>query len=248
MSIRTVLKPVKRKKLYEDVVDQLEGMMRSGALSPGDQLPPERELMEAFGVGRTSVREALFALERNGLVSIRNGERAYVTVPSASALIDEISVGARFLLSRQDGMREFQRARMILECSMVRYAACHATAGDIERLEAALRTNEGAVGDAGRFSATDVAFHLEITNVARNQIFYALHQASSAWLAEQRSVSLRDPDAESAALRSHRQILACVEKGDADAAEAAMREHLDEVSDFYWTQVGGLAGEGPSAA
>jgi DNA-binding FadR family transcriptional regulator len=237
MSIHASLKPVKRKKLYEDVVDQLEGMMKSGALAPGDQLPPEREMMEAFGVGRTSIREALFALERNGLVSIRNGERAYVTVPSASALIDEISVGARYLLSREEGMKEFQRARIILECSLVRYAASASTPVDIKRMEAALVRNEAAT-DAQTFSETDLAFHLQITRVARNEIFNALHQASALWLEEQRSVSLKTSGASASALAFHRRILDAIKQGDPDAAEAAMQEHLTAVAGFYWTEVG----------
>ena len=238
MSIHASLKPVKRKKLYEDVVLQLEGMMKSGALAPGDQLPPERELMEAFGVGRTSIREALFSLERNGLVCIRNGERAYVTVPSASALIDEISVGARYLLSREKGMKEFQRARIILECSLVRYAASHSTPVDIKRMEAALARNEAAT-DAQMFSETDLAFHLEITKVARNEIFNALHQASALWLEEQRSVSLKTSGASASALEFHKRILNAIKQEDPDAAEAAMQEHLTAVAGFYWAEVGG---------
>ena len=72
------LSPVRRRKLYEEIVDRLEALMLDGTLAPGDQLPSERELMVTFQVGRTAVREALFALSRMGLISLQNGAKLYV--------------------------------------------------------------------------------------------------------------------------------------------------------------------------
>jgi DNA-binding FadR family transcriptional regulator len=230
--------PVKRRKLYEPIVEQLEAMMTSGLLSPGDELPSERDLMEQFGVGRPSVREALFALQRRGLIRIRNGERPEVTRPTARALIEELSGAARHMLAGSDGSKDFQGARVIIEASLARHAARHATIDDVARLAEALRRNEAAVGSYRAFSETDVAFHRAITRIARNPIFDALQEATSVWLAEQRLISTRDPAAEAAAVRAHRRIFAAIKAGNADAAEEAMHHHLEEVSTFYWQQVG----------
>ena len=229
--------PVRRQKLYEPIVEQLEAMITSGRLSPGDELPSERDLMEQFGVGRPSVREALFALQRRGLIRIRNGERPQVTRPSASALIEEFSGAARHMLAGSEGARDFQGARVIIEASLARHAARNATPEDVALLEGALRRNEEAVGHYRVFSETDVAFHRAITSIARNTIFDALQDATSVWLAEQRLISTRDPTAEHAAVCAHRRIFAAIEARDADAAEEAMQRHLEEVATYYWQQV-----------
>ena len=76
-------RPLARKKLSEMVEEELEQMIRRGEFGEGGQLPSERELMAFFNVGRPSVREALAALKRKGLVQINNGERARVSRPSA---------------------------------------------------------------------------------------------------------------------------------------------------------------------
>jgi GntR family transcriptional regulator, sialic acid-inducible nan operon repressor len=67
---------IQRRKLYQDVLDRLMARIRSGEIAPGEQLPSERELMEAYGVGRPAIREALQTLERSGIVEIAHGERA----------------------------------------------------------------------------------------------------------------------------------------------------------------------------
>ncbi len=67
---------IRPKKLYEQVADHIAEAIRTKQYAPGDQLPSERELMERLGVGRSAVREALFALQRMGLVEVRSGTRA----------------------------------------------------------------------------------------------------------------------------------------------------------------------------
>ena len=73
--------PIPRRKLYQEVVDRLMQRIQGGEIRPGDQLPPERELMDYYGVGRPAIREALQALERSGIVEISHGERARVVSP-----------------------------------------------------------------------------------------------------------------------------------------------------------------------
>lgn len=226
--------PIRRRKLYEEVVERLEAMMLSGELAPGDQLPPERELVETFQVGRTAIREALFALQRMGLVALKNGERAYVTRPSAETLVGELSGAVRHMLAHEDGVRDFQGARLLFETALARHAALNHTDNDVARLEQALRTNHEAIGDPPRFARTDVHFHFVLTEIARNTILTTLHNAVAAWLAEQRQTSTRMEGAAHAAYAAHVRIFDAVKHRDADRAERAMRDHLAEVADFYW--------------
>jgi GntR family transcriptional regulator, sialic acid-inducible nan operon repressor len=226
--------PVRRRKLYEEIVDRLEKLMLEGNLAPGDQLPSERELMTTFQVGRTAIREALFALNRMGLVSIQNGERAIVTKPTASLVLDELSPSVRHMLQASDGVRHLQDARALFEISLVRHAAQQATTDDRKRLEAAYERNKRALGNDQAFIETDVAFHYVLAEIPRNPIYTSLHSAIAAWLTEQRSISGEAPMARERAVRAHARILKTVLAGDPDAAERAMRGHLEEVSRFYW--------------
>jgi DNA-binding FadR family transcriptional regulator len=228
------VEPIRRRKLSEDLAEQLKAMMISGKLKPGETLPSERELMSTFGVGRSSVREALFSLQRMGLLVIRNGEPAYVTKPSVKALVEELSGAVAHILSDEDGARELQQARTLYEILLVRYAAQNASDEDIARLKAALEENRQAIGRRVDFAKTDVAFHQVLAEIPNNSIFTSLQAALAVWLAEQRSVSLIVPQAEQTAYEAHEEIYNAVASHDPDLAEAAMRRHLEKVGEFYW--------------
>src|SRR5579871_5359522 len=134
--------PIRRRKLYEEVMVRLESLIHEGELKPGDPLPSERELMLHFGVGRPAIREALFALSRMGLVVVANGERPRVSSPTPKTLLGELGGGARLMLSKPEGMHHFQQARTLFESALAEEAARVATADDIRALEIALANNE----------------------------------------------------------------------------------------------------------
>ncbi|MEO8133839.1 MAG: transcriptional regulator NanR [Betaproteobacteria bacterium] len=226
--------PIRKRKLFHAIVEQLELAMLDGSLAPGEQLPSERELMKTFQVGRTAIREALFALDRMGLISVQNGERAIVTMPTASTLLDSMSPSIRHMLQAPDGIRHFQEARSLFEVALVRHAAEFATADDIERLAAALESNKQAIGNSDAFVETDVGFHRVLAEIARNPVFTFLHSAIAAWLKEQRTISVRQPISMERAYRAHTRIYKAIAQHDVDGAEWAVREHLEEVSRFYW--------------
>lgn len=228
------IQPLKRRRLYEEIVEQLTGLIISGQAPPGTQLPSERELVEQFQVGRSAVREALFALQKMGMVTLSGGERAVVVAPSSAALVAELSGAVRYHLSRPSGMRDFQGARAFLEIGLARHAARAATPEEIERLGAALKANESAVGDQERFVDTDVAFHYVLAEIAHNPIFTTLHAALAEWLRDQRVTGVTVQGSPEAAYAAHSRIFDAVAAHDPDGAEAAMRTHLDEVARFYW--------------
>ena len=209
-------------------------MIRTGDLKEGSVLPPERELMETFRVGRPAIREALLSLQQKGLIAITNGERARVTRPDAQRLIEALSGAASVLLASTDGIRSFQAARLLFEPAIARDAARRATPDDIERIGRALADNRSALRDPEGFEQTDVAFHFEIAVTLGNDLITGLHRALSGWLAEQRRVALRARGASRRAFTFHERIFAAIEAHDPDAAEHAMRAHLGEVGVDYW--------------
>ncbi|MDO4682210.1 MAG: FCD domain-containing protein [Lautropia sp.] len=225
---------IERKKLFEIVAEHIEGLILSGKLQPGDQLPPERELQAAFGVGRPAVREALITLERNGLIEIGNGVPARVSQPSAEGLLSSMMSGAKHLLSTPEGKRQGQDIRRFIEAALARKAARQATPQQLEELEAALLANLAARNDVEAFAETDVAFHLVIARLADEPAILVFHQTLSDWLAEQRLVSLQQAGALDMAIRHHERIFAAIRDGDGDGAETAMHDHLTDVQTLYW--------------
>lgn len=229
-----VRNPIRRRKIYEDVVVRIEGMIHAGRYAPGDQLPSERDIMEELGVGRSAVREAMLALQKMGLVTLRSGERARVTTPTAEVLVDELAGAARLLLAQQGGIERFQEARALFEVGLARLAAERADADDIARLAAALEANRLAIGNETEFMRTDVAFHYVIAAIPRNAIFTSLHDAVVGWLTEQRETSLRAPTSGEAAYAAHDRIFRAIAARDPAAAQRAMQVHLDEIVKLYW--------------
>jgi GntR family transcriptional regulator, sialic acid-inducible nan operon repressor len=224
--------PIRKRKLYEDVADQLERMIRDGQFADSAQLPSERELMREFGVGRPAVREALFHLRKMGLVEVRSGERARITRPTPEFVIGALSGTARLMLEAPGGIHNFQGARMFLEIGLARHAARHASASELADLEAALGANHASIGDLRRFERTDVAFHYVFAVIAGNPIFTAIHAALVEWLIEQRRTTLA-PGEDVVAYEAHRTIFEAVKSRDPDRAEVAMRAHLDHVARRY---------------
>ncbi|MEA2781811.1 MAG: GntR family transcriptional regulator, sialic acid-inducible nan operon repressor [Rhodospirillaceae bacterium] len=222
--------PIRRRKLSDEAALRLESMIRDGTFPQGTVLPPERDLMKIFGVGRASIREALYALHRMGLVQIRNGERPRVTTPTPETLITELSGAARHFLAQPNGAAFFQEARSLFEVGVARAAAERATDEDVARLRGALDANTAARGDKGRFERTDVAFHYVLVAITKNPIFTAVHDALVEWLTSQRTLSLRVPEAEQVAHDAHRRIFEAVAARDPEAAARAMDEHLKSVA------------------
>ena len=227
-------KPLERRRLSEQVAGELEQLIVSGRLRPGETLPSERELMRLFGVGRTSIREALFALQRKGVVSAQPGLRPVVSSPNADVIVSDLSSTVRLFLSTATGLREFQLVRRMFEPPVARLAAQRGTAEDLSRVRSALLACEAALGDPVAYAVADVSFHFAIVQATHSSLLIALHRAVLDWLHEQRTVSVEPPGAAKAAHRAHARIEAAIAARDGAGAERAMLEHLEEVERFFW--------------
>jgi DNA-binding FadR family transcriptional regulator len=222
-----------RKKLSDEVRLKLEEMIREDIYPVGTTLPSERELMEMFGVGRPSIREALYALERMGLVKINTGERARVTRPTPDHFLSSLAGAARMLLGQPEGVANFELARLFLEESCARYAAEHATPEQLEALSAALARNEATIGKARAFAASDVAFHRTLTGLVGNPIFLAVHDAFVDWLISQRPLPVQPEVSNRESFAGHAAIVEAIRARDPERAGREMREHLESAARKY---------------
>ena len=240
------LTPVRKRKLSDDVIERLEAAIRDGTYPAGESLPSERELMVMFQVGRPSVREALFALQKRGLVQLGAGEKPKVVEPSPRHLLDELGATARLLLDQPAGLDHFEQARMALEIYLVTYACAHADDADIARLEAAVDANGAAIGRGRAFVATDVAFHRVLTELPGNPIFLAMHDAIVEWIIHVRPVRLNTEDNNRHSHAQHRAIVETIRRRDLVAAIAAVREHLGDSHARYSKRTIAAAEDGPA--
>lgn len=224
------------RRKYQDIVDHLELMILSGQLRPGDRVPAERQLMEQFRCGRSSVREALFALQRQGLLSGRTGAVHRVSAPTAESVFAEISGAVRHYMTDVSGLRQLQDARSLLEEALVRRAARTATPEAIARIAAALEANRAA-RTLEEFASTDLAFHTEIARASGNPLFVGLNAALAEWLRDQRLRSAAAGATFDEVVAQHEAVFRGIAARDPEAAAAAMERHLDYVVRHYWQAV-----------
>jgi GntR family transcriptional repressor for pyruvate dehydrogenase complex len=232
-----------RRKRYEEIAEHLELSILSDRIAVGSRLPSERDLMEQFGVGRSTVREALFRLQRMGLITLSQGAPARAARPTAEAMVSELSGAARHFLSIPDGVRHFQHARTMFEVSLAREAALRADDTKLARLSEALAANRAAIGNQERFIQTDLDFHATLARMTGNPIFTALTQALAEWLGKQREVSARGGATQMDVYEQHAAIYDAIAARDAVRAQQAMEDHLRQVARRYWRAMADIEGD-----
>ncbi len=218
--------PVRKTKVYEEVVEQLQRRILDGRLKPGDMLPPERDLAEAFGVSRTSVRDAIRVLELIGQVEPRQGEGTVVRdVSPDSVATPFVSVLAR----NKTLLTELLDVRLILEPPLAARAAVNAPEEEIVHLRQIFRQQEARVRQGDLPIEEDADFHYTIAMAAKNTIVLKVLDMLMDLLRESRERSLQVAGRLQKSLAGHRRILEAISRHDAVAAEAAMRQHIVEI-------------------
>ncbi len=225
--------PVGRRKRSHEIAELIEGAIASGEFEIGSKLPSEKELAERYGVGRPSVREALFLLQQQGFVDVTSGARAQVTAPNAKFLSDQLAGLVKRTSARGQGQTYMEQARLLFESGVAWQAAQCATPEDVERLKRALDANTASIGNTPEFIRTDVAFHYELTVITRNPVFSAIHDILVQWLIDQRTTTIHMPGADSLSIRDHTAIYEAVAARDPMRAFHEMTSHLRLISQLY---------------
>ena len=213
-------------RLHQNIVSQLHARIRQGALQHGARLPSERVLAEQFGVGRSSVREAIRSLELQGLVETRHGAGSFVNTQSLDAV-------AALMASTQDSaadvLRDIFEMRRLLEPQIAALAARRATPQDVERLTAILVEQGRQIMEGETGVDADTEFHFTLASSTHNNALIKVVSAVEDVLRRSRDQSFQQPGRPERSLESHRQILEMVRTGDAAAARRAMDHHLTAV-------------------
>jgi DNA-binding FadR family transcriptional regulator len=208
--------PVTSVRLYETVVDRILGLISRGEIAPGERLPPERDLAERLGVSRNVLREAFRVLEARGIVRSRGGGGRYVRDAN---IAPALAAGGVILRLERAVIADVLESRELLEVQVARLAAARV---DPERAAALLAACEGSAGGWD----DNVRFHTAVAAATGNFMLERLVRLQMDLL---RDVHLRDhypPERTAELLAEHRAIAEAVATGDADTAEAAVRQHF----------------------
>lgn len=224
------LRPIRTKKIYEEIVEQIKGLIKEGNLKAGDRLLSERELAESLRVSRAAVREALSALEAMGLIEIKPGEGAFIRQPSVDGIIEPLAL---LLLVEKDVPREILELRKIMEVGAAGLAAQRRNEEHLESMKAALKQMERDIQNGEIGEDADFCFHFTIAEAADNSLLLRLmHTISDTMrhtLRASRIQLITTPGVRERLLEEHQEIFRSIEERDSSAAQAKMFGHLHRV-------------------
>lgn len=219
--------PIKNTKVYEQVIIQIKEMISKGILKKGDKLPSERELVDKLGVSRTSIREALRALEIIGLVESRQGEGNFIMDNFENSLFEPLSV--MFMLQKSSTL-EIHQVRVMIETETASLAAKNVTDEDIAILQELVDKLKNSKNELDR-SISDKDFHYKIAkcsgNFLINNILRSVSSLMDAFIVNARMVIVNEEEAREILVKQHEDILDALIDRNPEAAVAAMRAHLD---------------------
>ncbi len=222
---KSAFEVVRKDRLYKEVSKQVERLILTG-LKPGDRLPGERELAEILGVSRGSLRDALLRLEVMGLVESR---------PRAGTVVRELSVDelvvplANVVADKASLIGELLDFRKMVEPSLAARAARHISREDLDEMERILRRQDRKIRAGKLAIEEDSEFHYRIALASGNRVVLRVLDVLMDLLRVTRERSLQTEGRARKSFAGHRRILAAIRRHDADAAEAAMRRHVEEI-------------------
>lgn len=214
---------LQKEALPDQVISLILELIQQQQLKPGDKLPPERELAASMGIARQTLRSALSALAAIDVLEIRQGSGAYITDLKPDKLIEQL----KFFISLNDSsLHEFFEARTSIELTVVALAATRITDAQLAALaeSPALHfPDDGFVN----FVHHDLAFHKQIADAAQNSILAEFLDIFRAIRGNIRRATTLTAENIERAIGEHRQIVEALSVRDPEAAQIAMRHHME---------------------
>lgn len=218
-----MLNPIKNTKIYEKVMEQIKQLVKEGKLNRGDKLPSERDLSDQLQVSRTSVREALRALETLGLVEARHGEGNFINDNLENSLLEPLSIVFLLLGSKSEEILEL---RKILEPETAAIAAKNITSAQIAELKKlADELNNTESVETSAF--LDKQFHYKIAEASGNLLISTIMFSLSSLIEEYIENSQIHTFNKDLVKVHHEEICRALETHDCTAASEAVKKHLE---------------------
>jgi GntR family transcriptional repressor for pyruvate dehydrogenase complex len=218
------LQRITKTRLSEAAIEQIKELIVSDNLEPGSKLPSERDLVEALGVGRSSIREALRILEIMGLVEVKPGKGVFV-----KALTGDLFMPMSELLDTQkETLQHHFEARMVLEPAAAALAAKRATRNEVAQLRKNLENFKLNLskGNLVGLIRADIQFHRLVANATENRTIEILMNTITRHDFHGWKASLRSSKRALKTVAEHNGIIEAIAAGDEKKARNSMRSHL----------------------
>jgi GntR family transcriptional repressor for pyruvate dehydrogenase complex len=229
---------IRKSTLVGDVANELREAILAGEIPPGEFLPTRKELAARFGVGLSTVHEAIQVLAAVGLVKSRPGKGTWVQDDALEILIHPTAVKARL---GDLNIQTLYESRAVIEVAVTELAAGRATPKDIQRIWDALKAMEETVGDPAAFVEADLEFHLAVAHASHNDLLEQFYHLSRGLLADVITELVEFPNVKEDSIANQRAIAQAIERRDVQSARRAGLEHLSLVgrliqnlSDTQW--------------
>ena len=226
------LNNISRSKVFEQILEQFKANIASGQLKKGDKLPSERQLSEELGVSRSTVREAIKALEMIGLVTCVQGDGNYISDNLENSLSEPLAI--LFMLQNQD-LNQVQQLRQTLEQMALQLAITHITTDDLKQLYQICDnlTNSQKVQDTINL---DQQFHFLLASFSQHPLLTTMLKAISdlvtAQLSDIYGSLASEPDLLSQLAQQHYEIADALGQKDLHTAQLILNQHFTLV-DYY---------------
>ncbi len=221
------IKPIRTRKIYEEVTDSILEMIKSGQFKTGDKLDSVEQLAKNFNVGRSAIREALSGLRAMGLVEMRQGEGTYITSFDASKF--SLPLSSALLMKRED-IKELSEVRKILEVGAVASASINHADEDLMAMEEALNAMKEAKGQGEIGEKADLDFHLAIAHATHNKMLINLMSSVSEIMVESmretRQLLLYSEEMMASLVEEHQLIYRAIKARNIEEAQKNMLNHL----------------------
>jgi len=228
----SVFKPIRPKKISEEIVEQIRGLISKGDLKPGDRVPSERDMASLLGVSRPSVREAIMVLEAMGLLESRQGGGTFVRSLTESSLSDPLTLMVENDPSLLAALVEI---RMGLESWSAYLAAQRATDDEIAEMLGIIKQMEKDAASGGWDADVDSRFHYAITSATHNtlqvHLLDTIHGLFHATIQVTLTEFYRRKGYLELLLQQHKAIYDAVSTRNMEGARNAMMEHLEFVKE-----------------
>ncbi|WP_274626994.1 FadR/GntR family transcriptional regulator [Arvimicrobium flavum] len=218
--------PIVRRSVAEQVAQRILGLVKSGSLKPGDQLPPERELAASLQVSRPSVREAIRGLTILGVIRTRQGGGAFVSDLDADVLLEPLHF---FISLEESNLNELYDARMLIESDVARRAAENITDEHLAKLEEIVAAQAGHLDNPPRFRESDSAFHDVLWKSCGNAFLTRIGKSLNVIGLEFRRMASETAGVLAQSHKDHQRILAALKMRDGAAAAEAASAHMRNV-------------------
>jgi DNA-binding FadR family transcriptional regulator len=216
---------VSRRRLYQQIADDIERLILDGTFPAGTRLPSEQDFAAQYGVSRNVVREALKSLKESGLVSIRTGSGTYVRRPSMEQVTEALNRFVRHSLN-DFSFAHFYEIRRMIEPENARLAAQRASPDEIIAILAPLHIMEQKQDDLEAWSSADLEFHIAIASATQNPLLVNLLIALIEPLRTVIAAGYAEPKGTFAGLEAHRKIAKAIQDRLGQEAYDGMLEHL----------------------